>query len=121
MRIWMAGGLAMFAALITCFTGFFNQARFMVILYRMLVSILLFGGIGYLVAFLYETKWKLNCISSESRNDQEADLKTEPQEALAKPGAETAAQAKTREKTAEQKEFSPFTADTITHVSPPRE
>lgn len=122
-RIWVAGGLALLSALITCLTGFLNQARFVVILYRMLISLLLFGGIGYIVAYLYEIKWKSGVAGlghNAAADLDAASVEKAAQEDLAQ-DPERTAKTGAKQNEAEKKEFAPFTSDTMTHVSPPGE
>lgn len=108
LKIWLAIGLALIAAVITMVMGLTNQARFTVILYRTIISIAMCASCGYLIGIVCEKKIVPYFIRLNAKQEEESE-----EEILAENRDETVSEK------IEATAFAPFTADNLNRVSPP--
>lgn len=111
LKIWLAAGLAAIVAVITIVTGFLNQARFIVILYRTVISLIISGCIGYAAGVFFQRVWLPYLLRKNIEKEQSV-MKAEV------PQTEENPEEAMNENT-EKTEFAPFTAENLNRVSPP--
>ena len=82
MKVKLAIALAVIAAIITIIMGFVNHARMIVILYRTVISIALFGTCGYIMGLVYEKNLLPYCMKllKEEEVGSKFDIQSSPDE-----------------------------------------
>lgn len=121
MRVKIAIALAVIAAIITIIMGFANHARLIVILYRTVISIALFGICGYIMGFIYEKNLLPYCknLLKEGEIGSKLDIQSSPDENSV---TEVKDEVDSEEsKDAKNNEFAPFTTDNLRRVKSPEE
>ena len=110
-KIWVALGLAAVVAVVSALTGWINQARVTVILYRMLVAVFVSFCAGYGLCFLTQRYLAPRFLAQAGNGGaDEAEASSESVDASAGAAAEENAEP-----------FTPLTADDLTRVSPPEQ
>lgn len=66
-KLWLALGLAMVVASLTLIIGLLQDTRIGTAVYRMLVSFVVFGAIGYIIAVMGEKFWGYQLTDLKSR------------------------------------------------------
>jgi hypothetical protein len=98
--------LALIVGTLTLTNGMLQGARVATIIYRIIISVTLFGFIGYGLGFIFENYFKKYLVEKEIGKGQEIDLVSE-QPSL--------------EELSKEPAFSPFTADNFQQMTRPKE
>lgn len=75
-KLWFALGLAMVVASLTLIIGLLQDTRILTAIYRMFVSFIVFGTIGYLIAVTGEKFWGYRLTDLKSKG-QKVDIISE--------------------------------------------
>ena len=121
LKVKLAIALAVIAAIITIIMGFVNHARMIVILYRTVISIALFGTCGYIMGLVYEKNLLPYCIKllKEEEVGSKLDIQSSPDEdSIIESEDEIDSE---KNKGAKNDEFAPFTTNNLRRVKSPEE
>ena len=115
-KLWLIIGLTVFVGIVTAILGLMNEARFVVILGRMLGAMLFVGILTYLLIFFFQTTYlKVIKIFIEANDTPKTDKTIDAEQAIE--GEDLSSE----QNQPEQATFEPFTPDNFTKVSPPTE
>lgn len=125
LKIWLAIGLAVSAAVVSMIAGIMHGTRLPVVLYRVFVSAVCLGGTGFLVGVLYERKIlpylaaKVLTGNKETNENAAAQSDSETDHETCDIGNIDEIQDDNSEAQEEPSDFAPFTTDNFKRVSPP--
>lgn len=120
LKVKLAIALAVIAAIITIIMGFVNHARMIVILYRTVISIALFGTCGYIMGLIYEKNLLPYCKKLlKEEVGSKIDIQSSPDEdSMIESGGEVDSE---KNKEVKNDEFAPFTTNNLRRVKSPEE
>lgn len=126
LKIWLAIGLAVSAAVVSMIAGIMHGTRLPVVLYRVFVSAVCLGGTGFLVGVLYERKILPYLAAKVLTGNKETNGKDVAAQSDSKTDHKTGdignideTQDDNSEVQEEPSDFAPFTTDNFKRVSPP--
>jgi len=105
LKLRIALGLALVVGTLTLTNGVLHDARMSTIVYRVVISIVLFGILGYVLAIVGERFYR-EIVEKNTTPGQDADVVNEQQ---------------INEEIASESEFSPFVSDNFEQISRPKE
>ncbi len=100
LRLRFAGGLALIVGMVTLVISILNDARPTTILYRSVISVSVFGLLGYLLGGLAEKTYLSKLADMKATEQKTAVMDEQPEPTLA-----------------DNSEFAPFTPDKFEHIS----